>query len=90
MTEPINLDDYRKWRADHVACMKCGHDWAATYPNGSEGFFECSECGEMAGEIIDYQNMNWFSRFMDCPKDQQHKRTIVLLRAKMAKEKSDD
>lgn len=85
----VGLDDYREWKAEHIACMNCGHDWVAAFRNGSEGYFECSDCGQMNGEVIDYENITWFSRFMDCPAPQRHKRTMVLLRAKMAREKGD-
>jgi hypothetical protein len=45
---------------------------------------ECSECGEMAGEPVNYHDIDWFNKFMGASKDKkdQMKRTYVLLNAK--------
>ena len=79
----INLGDHRPHEARYVVCMKCAHDWTAVYPAGVTGL-ECSECGEMAGEPVNYKDINWFRKFMDMSKNKkdQMKRTLVLLNAK--------
>jgi len=77
------LDDYRPHEARYVVCMKCAHDWIAVYPAGITGL-ECSECGEMEGEPVNYKDINWFRKFMGMSKNKkdQMKRTLVLLNAK--------
>lgn len=32
------------WAADHMACDRCGHEWCAVYPEGTEEC-QCSKCG---------------------------------------------
>lgn len=83
MTKIVNIDDYRPHEARYVVCMKCAHDWVAAHPAGITNL-ECSECGEMSGEPINYKDINWFRNFMERTTDKkdQMKRTMVLLNAK--------
>jgi hypothetical protein len=83
MREVINLDDYRPHESKYVVCMKCAHDWVAVSPVRVKNL-ECSECGEMLGESVNYKDSNWFSDFMGRTTDKkdQIKRTMVLLNAK--------
>jgi len=83
MTQIIQLDDHRPHTAQYVACMKCAHDWVAVYPAGATNL-ECSKCGEMSGEPVNYKDINWFRRFIDfkMSEKEQRRRTLVLLNAK--------
>jgi hypothetical protein len=83
MSEVINLDEHRPHTSRYVACMKCAHDWVAVAPVGATAL-ECSECGEMAGEPVAYNYLEWFRRFIDFKMDEKEKlkRTLVLLNAK--------
>lgn len=75
------LDDFRPHRADMVVCVTCGHSWVAVYPNGSEGFFECSVCGEMSGDIVQLENNRWVHKFLAASKNFEDtvRRTMMLL-----------
>lgn len=80
----VSLDDYRPHSANYIACVKCGKDWVGVVPVGANDPFECPSCGEMAGEIVETDNADFFARFMNVatePEDIQH-RTKVLLNAK--------
>lgn len=79
----INLDDHRPHEAQYVVCIRCAHDWVAVFPANIVGL-ECSECGEMSGEPVNYHDGDWFNKFMGASKNNkdQMKRTMVLLNAK--------
>jgi hypothetical protein len=83
MNKIINLDDHRPHEAQYVVCMKCAHDWVAVFPHAAKNL-ECSECGEMSGEVVNYKDFGWFNNFMGRAKNKkdQMKRTMVLLNAK--------
>lgn len=78
MAELHNIADYRKHRADYVTCMTCAADWIAAFPVGA-GPLECLDCGDMAGEVVQHMDADWFRRYMAGPNPQ--KRRLVLLNA---------
>ena len=82
MSDVIKLEDYRPHEAQYVVCMSCGYDWVAVFPVGVTKL-ECSDCGALAGETINYHDRDWFNRFMDTSsKEEQKRKTLVLLNAK--------
>lgn len=83
MPDVINLDDHRPHTARYIVCMECAHDWVAVAPVGVVAL-ECPQCAKLNGEEINYQNIDWFNRFMGVKMDKSErmKRTLVLLNAK--------
>ena len=75
------LDDYRPHNSAYVVCMDCAWDWVAVFPPSAVMQLECPSCGKSAGEPVDYQNTDWFARFMAGHKKNQERRTLVLLNA---------
>jgi hypothetical protein len=76
----IGMADYRPHTTSYVTCMDCAHDWVAVAPASATGPLECSKCGAMSGEKVQYSNVEWFNRYMAGP--DRTKRTLVLLNAK--------
>ena len=76
----IGMADYRPHTASYVTCMDCAHDWVAVAPKTVAEPLECSACGAMAGESVQYDDPAWFVRYMSGPN--HTKRTLVLVNAK--------
>lgn len=80
----IQLDDFRPHNADYLACIECGKDWVGVTLAGTHAPYECPECGAMAGEVVETDNADFFTRFMNVATelDDIQRRTKVLLNAK--------
>jgi transcription elongation factor Elf1 len=76
----VTLDDRRPHTSQYVTCMACAHDWIAVAPSVAKGPFECSKCGKMKGERVQYSDPEWFKRYMAGP--DHTKRMLVLVNAK--------
>lgn len=72
----VSLDDHRPHDARYVVCMRCVHDWTAVFPVGVNRL-ECPKCRKLWGEPVQYENVDWFSRFMSGKN--RKRRTWVLL-----------
>lgn len=86
-----DMTDRLPHRTEYVACMECGHDWMAVFPASAPGPFECGKCGQMAGEVVKYDDLAWFTRFMGgAPsKGIRERKTLVLLIAKRIREEGE-
>jgi hypothetical protein len=73
------MADYRPHITSYVTCMECANDWAAVAPETVMWPLECSACNAMAGERVQYDDPDWFKRYMAGPDPE--KRTLVLLNA---------
>lgn len=79
MTDNVmSLDERRPHASAYVACMQCARDWVAVFPPSAVPL-ECPSCGDLAGEPVDHQDIDWFKRFM--AGKNKDKRTLVLLNA---------
>ena len=79
----IDLNDRRPHVSKYVACMDCGHDWAAAAPVGTT-CFECPSCGSMSGGVVNPHDAEFFKEFMSRADGKAHlnKRVAVLINAK--------
>ncbi len=41
---PMIQPDDGLWIVEEITCNRCGHEWIAVYPRGTEEC-ECSQCG---------------------------------------------
>jgi DNA-directed RNA polymerase subunit RPC12/RpoP len=80
MGDVIPLGDHRPHGTHYVVCMDCAKDWVAVVPETAEWPLECPNCGEMSGDEVNWNDAEWFMRFM--AGGDSEKRTLVLLNAK--------
>jgi ribosomal protein S27E len=83
MTENIiELDDYRPHCTSYVACIECGKDHVVVHLPDTK-VMECASCGEIACEIVQPADIDFFKRYMGNAIDlkDRYNRTLVLLNA---------
>ena len=86
----IDLSSRRLHVSKYVACMDCGHDWAAEAPAGTASF-ECPSCGSMSGGVVNPHDAEFFKDFMGRADGNEtwHKRMKVLITAKRMIDKGE-
>ena len=79
----IDLSDRRPHVGKYVACMDCGHDWAAAAPVGTASF-QCPSCGSMSGCVVNPHDAEFFKDFMSRADGNAHwnRRMAVLITAR--------
>lgn len=79
----VNLGDRRPHQATYVACLVCGHDWAAVAPTDTL-HFQCPSCQKMGGIAVEPNSPEFLNSYFKgvMGKEESMRRTMVVLNAK--------